>query len=167
MIEILATQAARCVRDGRGVDTSIQRDSRYCLALPIRIATPRPVFIPVGHARCVADSLQPWIAAAVLIRTAQAGVIPSVSGREVITCAVCLFNEKRVGTVPTLNIYPREGVLRMLVLSRERGQSIVVVGIGTIHVRQCKGGRVRLAFDFPPDVVIARSEVARTEQPKT
>lgn len=46
-----------------------------------------------------------------------------------------------------------------MVLSRKEGESVVLEGIGTVYVSRILGGRVQLAFDFPPDVSIVRGEL--------
>jgi carbon storage regulator len=47
----------------------------------------------------------------------------------------------------------------MLVLSRVKGQSIIVDGKIKIKVFDVRGGRVRLVFDAPDNVEIWREEV--------
>jgi carbon storage regulator len=47
----------------------------------------------------------------------------------------------------------------MLVLSRRRGEKIVIDGRITVVVSQLKGGRVRIAIEAPPEVSILRGEL--------
>jgi carbon storage regulator len=47
----------------------------------------------------------------------------------------------------------------MLVLSRKRGEAIVVGGQITVTVLEVKGERVKLGFTAPTEVPIHRSEV--------
>ena len=47
----------------------------------------------------------------------------------------------------------------MLVLSRKRGESIVIGGGITITVVDVRGDRVRLGFTAPPEVPIYRKEI--------
>jgi carbon storage regulator len=47
----------------------------------------------------------------------------------------------------------------MLVLSRKKGESIVVDGQVTVTVLDVQGGRIRLGFTGPTDVPIHRQEV--------
>jgi carbon storage regulator len=47
----------------------------------------------------------------------------------------------------------------MLVLSRKKGQEIVIADTITLTVLGVRGGRVRLGFNGPKDVVIHREEV--------
>ncbi len=48
----------------------------------------------------------------------------------------------------------------MLVLSRKAGESVRVAGGLTVKVLQVRGDKVRLGFDAPRDLTIAREEVA-------
>jgi carbon storage regulator len=48
---------------------------------------------------------------------------------------------------------------KMLVLSRKRGESIVIGNGITITVVDVKGNRVRLAFNAPAEVPIHRKEI--------
>ena len=47
----------------------------------------------------------------------------------------------------------------MLVLSRKRGEGIVIGDGVTVTVLDVRGGRVRLGFDGPAEVPIHREEV--------
>ena len=47
----------------------------------------------------------------------------------------------------------------MLVLTRKRGEQIVIGGTIRIEVLELKGGRVRLGVTAPRDVTIHRTEV--------
>jgi len=47
----------------------------------------------------------------------------------------------------------------MLVLSRKAGESIVINHNIRVNVVSVKGGKVRLAIDAPPEVIINREEI--------
>jgi len=49
----------------------------------------------------------------------------------------------------------------MLVLSRKEGERIVIGERIVMTVVEMRGGRVRLAFDAPPEVAIHRQEIHR------
>jgi len=49
----------------------------------------------------------------------------------------------------------------MLVLSRKRGEAIVIGDGVTLTVLEVHGGRVKLGFDGPAEVPIHREEVRR------
>lgn len=51
----------------------------------------------------------------------------------------------------------------MLVLTRRRGEKVVIGQDVTVEVVDVKGGRVRLAFDAPQQVSIDREEVRITK----
>ena len=57
----------------------------------------------------------------------------------------------------------------MLVLTRKRGQRIVIDGRVVVTVMGCDRGRVRLAVQAPAEIPIRRAEtvVPSTEQAKT
>ena len=52
----------------------------------------------------------------------------------------------------------------MLVITRRVGEEVVIgepgSPIGTVRVAIIKGDRVRLAFDFPREIIVHRREVA-------
>lgn len=48
----------------------------------------------------------------------------------------------------------------MLVLSRKRGESIVIDGSITVTVLDVKGDRIRLGFEAPAEVPIYRQELS-------
>lgn len=48
----------------------------------------------------------------------------------------------------------------MLVLSRKKGEQVVIEGKVIVKVLSVKGDRVQLGFDAPKDVRIDRKEVA-------
>ncbi len=52
----------------------------------------------------------------------------------------------------------------MLVITRREGEEVVIgepdSPIGTVRVAIIKGDRVRLAFDFPREIIVHRREVA-------
>ncbi len=54
----------------------------------------------------------------------------------------------------------------MLVLSRRVGEMIKVGDGIEITVTEIKSGRVRLGVKAPPEIVIAREELARDWQPR-
>lgn len=53
----------------------------------------------------------------------------------------------------------------MLVITRREGEEVVIGDphnpIGIVRIAGIRGDRVRLAFDFPRDVAVHRSEIAR------
>lgn len=53
----------------------------------------------------------------------------------------------------------------MLVLSRKAGEAIVLGGNITIYVLGVEGDRVKLGVDAPPDVLVLRSELLRSQYP--
>jgi carbon storage regulator len=61
----------------------------------------------------------------------------------------------------------------MLVLTRKKGERVVIDGRVVVTVVGCEGGRVRLAISAPPEVSVRRSEVQTppaliaTENPST
>jgi carbon storage regulator len=55
----------------------------------------------------------------------------------------------------------------MLVLSRKRGERIVIGSNINLTVVDIRGSKVRLAFDAPRDVSIHRQEISRRIQDKT
>lgn len=50
----------------------------------------------------------------------------------------------------------------MLVLTRKRGERIVIGNNIVITVTEISNGRVKLGFDAPPDIKIKREEIAGT-----
>lgn len=52
----------------------------------------------------------------------------------------------------------------MLVITRREGEEVVIGNpaspIGVVRIVSIKGDRVRIAFDFPREVIIHRKEVA-------
>jgi carbon storage regulator len=51
----------------------------------------------------------------------------------------------------------------MLVLTRKAGESIVINDSIRVKVIQLSGGRVKLAFDAPPNIPIQREELLHRE----
>jgi carbon storage regulator len=49
----------------------------------------------------------------------------------------------------------------MLVLSRKRGEALIVDGNITVKVLEVRGDRVKLGVDGPPEVPIHREEIYR------
>jgi carbon storage regulator len=49
----------------------------------------------------------------------------------------------------------------MLVLSRKRGESVLINGDVKLTIVKVSGNRVRLGIEAPPDVTVARSELMR------
>ena len=49
----------------------------------------------------------------------------------------------------------------MLILTREKGESVLLSGGITVHVIEIRGERVRLGFTAPAHIKIAREEIAR------
>jgi carbon storage regulator len=49
----------------------------------------------------------------------------------------------------------------MLVLSRKRGESVVIGNGITVTILDVKGDRIRLGFEAPAEVTIHRQEVQR------
>ena len=49
----------------------------------------------------------------------------------------------------------------MLVLSRRRGQNVVIDGHIVVRVIEIKGDKVRLGFEAPRDVRVNREEIER------
>ena len=52
----------------------------------------------------------------------------------------------------------------MLVLSRNRGESVVIDGVITITVLRVDGGKVKLGFEAPQHVRILRKEVSPRDE---
>ena len=50
----------------------------------------------------------------------------------------------------------------MLVLSRKKGESIVIAGGITITITEVKGNSVQIGIDAPKDVSIRRTELCET-----
>jgi carbon storage regulator len=52
----------------------------------------------------------------------------------------------------------------MLVITRREGEEVVIGDpshpIGTVRIASIKGDRVRIAFEFPRDIMVHRREVA-------
>ena len=52
----------------------------------------------------------------------------------------------------------------MLVITRREGEEVVIGDprnpIGVVRIASIRGDRVRIAFDFPRDVAVNRSEIA-------
>jgi carbon storage regulator CsrA len=48
----------------------------------------------------------------------------------------------------------------MLILERHEGQAVMLSGGIVVHVKRIRGDRVRLGFDAPAGVRIAREEIA-------
>jgi carbon storage regulator len=53
----------------------------------------------------------------------------------------------------------------MLVLSRKRGESVLIEGGVRIVVLGCEAGGVRLGIEAPADVAIVREEIAPQNHP--
>lgn len=53
----------------------------------------------------------------------------------------------------------------MLVLSRKAGEAIVLGGNITVYVLGVEGDRVKLGVDAPPEVLVLRSELLRSQYP--
>ncbi len=53
----------------------------------------------------------------------------------------------------------------MLVITRREGEEVVIGDprspLGVVRIAGIKGDRVRIAFDFPRDVVVHRREIAK------
>jgi len=47
----------------------------------------------------------------------------------------------------------------MLVLSRRKGQSVVLDGVGQVSIKVLSGRRVKLAIEAPPGVRVLREEL--------
>ena len=53
----------------------------------------------------------------------------------------------------------------MLVITRREGEEVIIIGnpsapLGIVRIAAIKGDRVRLAFEFPREIVVHRREVA-------
>ncbi len=55
----------------------------------------------------------------------------------------------------------------MLVLSRRRGEAIVIAGRVRVKIERVRGNRVRLAIDAPEDVTVDREEIWAKRQDNT
>ena len=53
----------------------------------------------------------------------------------------------------------------MLVLSRRKGEALVIDGRVKITVLQVRGKRVRLGIEAPRDVLVTREELLQSAQP--
>ncbi len=82
----------------------------------------------------------------------------------------CRYGTRRiVASGRTLLIVARfstlfSGAVAMLVLSRRRGESIVIADNIVVTVLELTTGRVRLGIEAPKDVSVHRDEVARDIQ---
>ena len=54
---------------------------------------------------------------------------------------------------------PRRGEKRMIVISRQRDEALVIGDNITITVIEIRGDKVRLGIDFPPEMPVHRKEV--------
>lgn len=51
----------------------------------------------------------------------------------------------------------------MLVLSRKKGQSLLIAGNTTIRVLEIKGNQIRLGIEAPGDVAVMRTELSERQ----
>jgi carbon storage regulator len=51
----------------------------------------------------------------------------------------------------------------MLVLSRKKGQSLVIAGNTVVRVLEIKGNQIRLGIEAPDDVAVMRTELSERQ----